>query len=272
MGGSLLMKAIIFSILSLTIFSSHCLGKNSLIDSDFTEAAFDLTTKQKADSNKNWQLTIEAGATITAGNTDTQSYNGKITGAFYRTSSRFSYFAQLLQKNNNGERRVDKWKLGGKANWDFTKTNSSFLSLEYEEDRFATNKSLATLATGYTHRLYDKNDIMWDADIGPGVRRTTVEASSDDSSISSEILTVFHLGTNIMLPLSRHAEFAQILVSDFGLGTNESTVIRSETAMTASVLDNLKMKVSYALRRDSMPGVDKEKLDTQTSITLLMTF
>ncbi|NRA83051.1 MAG: DUF481 domain-containing protein [Gammaproteobacteria bacterium] len=255
----------IMLILSISFGS---FAQNKLLFSEFVESAFDVKSPTATDNDQRWILGVELGATMTTGNTDTQTYKAKLSGAYFYPVWRMNYFAQLLDKTDNGNKKVNKWKLGAKVNRDFSATNSSFATIEYEEDQFSQYDALATFSTGYTHRLYNKNNIMWDADVGPGVRWI----KSDAHTKEQQVLTVLHLGTNLLLPLSKHAEFGQVIVSDIGLTTDSSTVIRSESTLTANVLDNLKMKFSYTMRHDSMPGMIKENLDTQTSLTLLMTF
>lgn len=254
-------------LLLLFLMPSHLLAKNLLLESEFTESAFDIKQDITAEENKNWALNLEVGATIITGNTKTQTFKSKFSGTLILPQWRLSYFSQTMKKTDNGEKKVDKWKIGSKFNWDFSDTNSSFATIEYGQDKFSSFGSLGTFAAGYTQRIYQNELYLWDADIGPGIRW-----SKQQSANEHQLLYVLHLGTNFKFPLSKQSDFEQILVSDLGLKSDNVTVIRSESTLTASILANLKMKFSYTLRHNSKTDAGKEKLDSQSSVTLLMVF
>lgn len=262
------MPYILFVIFLSAFYSQLIFAASDLLKSDFI-AVFDVEATEPgglAQQTRPWSLGVELGATITTGNTQTQTVKAKLTNDIYRQRWRLGSFIESLQKTDQQQTQADRWKLGSKMNYDFSPTNSSFLTFEYEEDKFSDYESLGVLATGYTHRLYQRNDILWDADFGPGLRWNKRQLQQ------TETLTVLHLGANFEMPVSEHAKFSQLVVSDFSMDSETSDVIRAESVLTASVMDNLKMKLSYTFKHDSHPGETKDKLDTQTSVTLLMTF
>lgn len=249
-------------LLSLGLYSADGLAASKLLNSEFTEEAFKLT---KFESDKEWELSTEFGATLTSGNTDTQSYKGKVTGSFIYAMGRLNYHGQFFKKISADEVSADKWKVGLKNNLDFSDQNSSFASVEYEQDQFATYDSVATFAAGYTQRMFNDSVIRWDADIGPGYKWK----SNNEGELREYVM---HLGTNLSVQLSQQAKFIQTLIADLGVKGNATDVVRSETAILTSVLENLKMKLTYAFKHNSRPGEDKEKLDTQTTISMVFIF
>lgn len=248
-------------ILSLFITTS-CLADSKLVKSQFTEESFKLPTTT---SESEWEMGIELGATLTSGNTDTQTLKGKLEGGLDYLSGRISYMAQLYQKTVDDERSADKWKVGIKHNIHFTEHSSSFSIFEYARDKFASVKNRATLAAGYTQRLYDNETLSWNADIGPGIVKTKMESTK-------ETLHIAHLGSKFTMKLSDTTDFQQILVADFDISGGDNDVYRSESSVSASVVENLKMKVSYAMKFDESVQVANEKLDTETSVSLVYIF
>lgn len=242
--------------------SVNSFAGNKLLASEFSEDAFKLT---KFSSEKEWELSTEIGATLTSGNTETQSYKGKLTGSFAYEAGRTNYHAQFFRKISDEKVSADKWKAGIKNNLDFSEKNSSFASIEYENDDFATFDSVATFAAGYTQLMFNDSVIKWDADIGPGYKWK----SNGEESLREYVM---HLGTNFSIELSQQAKFIQTLIADLGLQSNATDVVRSETALLTSILDNLKMKLTYAFKHNSKPGEGKEKLDTQTTVSMVFIF
>jgi len=249
-------------VMSCIVYSVNAIGASKLLKSDFTEDAFKLT---KFSSDEAWGLSTELGATLTTGNTDTQSYKGKVKGSFAYSQGRVNYHAQFFKKISADKVSADKWKLGLKTNLDFSEHNSSFATIEYEQDQFASYESVTTFAAGYTQLMFNNSVIKWDADIGPGYKLK----SNDEEDLREYVM---HLGSNLSIKLSKHAKFIQTLIADFGFQGDASDVVRSETAILTSVLENLKMKLTYAFKHNSRPGENKEKLDTQTTVSMVFIF
>lgn len=249
-------------LLAFGLYSANSIAASKLLNSEFTEDAFKLT---KFESDKDWELSTELGATLTSGNTDTQSYKGKVKGSFVYAMGRLNYHGQFFKKISADEVSADKWKVGLKSNLDFSEHNSSFASIEYEQDQFATYDSVATFAAGYTQLMFNDAYIKWDADVGPGYKWK----SNKQEQLREYVM---HLGTHLSIQLSEQARFIQTFIADLGVKGSATDVVRSETAILTSVLENLKMKLTYAFKHNSKPGEDKEKLDTQTTVSMVFIF
>jgi len=246
----------------LILWSGASCASSSLLKSEFTESAFKLT---KFDSDKAWELSTEFGGSFTSGNTDTQSYKGKIKGSVAYSLGRLNYHAQMFKKISKDKVSADKWKIGLKNNLDFSAHKSSFASLEYERNKFSSYDSVATFAAGYTQLMFNDDTLRWDADVGPGYKW-----KESNEQVLREY--VMHLGTNMSLALSEHSKFIQTIIADFGLASDSADVIRSESALLTSILENLKMKLTYAFKHNNRPGENKVKLDTQTTVSLVFIF
>lgn len=254
------MRSVFFVILMSC--HSYCLAGSKLVTSDFSELAFDVA---KLDIEEEWELSTELGATMTTGNTDTQALKAKIKGGLDYLSGRITYLAQFYQKTVDDERTADKWKLGLKHNIYFTEHSSSFAILEYAQDKFDSAQKTAILAAGYTQRLFDNNILLWNADIGPGIVWTDGDEGENNQNI-------IHLGSQFKLKLSDNAEFEQSILADLDIKGRNKDIYRSETSLSASVVENLKMKLSYAMKFDADADIDKDRLDTETSVSVVYIF
>lgn len=255
------MKFVIL-FLSILTFSVPCFSDSELARSQFSEKAFDVANVELSEE---WELETELGGTLTSGNTNTRTLKGKVNGSLEYLTGRITYLAEFYQKTVDEERSADKWKIGVKHNIHFDELSSSFTIFEYVQDKFSSAHKKATLAVGYTQRLFNDSKLLWNADVGPGLVRTTNEVEEFTKRI-------VHVGTQVKYKLASNTNFEQVLVADFDITSRDKSVYRSETSLSASVVDNLKMKLSYAVKYDSDVELFDEKLDTETSMSLVYIF
>jgi|GEM_PF-5648080 len=251
-----------YLLLPLAGISLNVFADSAFVASEFSEQAF---TSTQFTSESDVEFSTEFGASLTSGNTDTQTYKGKLQGSFVYPLGRVNYHGEFFKKISSEEVSADKWKVGLKNNLNFTEHGSSFASIEVEQDQFANFDSVATFAAGYSRLMLNDDILKWDADIGPGYK-----LKSNDQERLHEY--VMHLGSQLSVQLSGEAEFIQTFIADLGVKGDASDVVRAESALLTTVLDNLKMKLSYALKHNNKPGDGKEKLDTQTTVSMVFIF
>ncbi|PKF56283.1 hypothetical protein CW748_09980 [Alteromonadales bacterium alter-6D02] len=256
-------RVVLFFAAPITAFYSPVsFAESKLVKSQYVESAFEI---ESSDTDKEWELAAEVGGSFTTGNTKTKSFKAKLKGSLGYEYGRITYIAQSYRKKDNDEVSANRWKISLKNNLHFSEHASSFAIAEYEKDQFAEHNSISLFAAGYTQRLYDNEYIRWDADIGPGYNLKKFDDRDESQRIA-------HIGTNLKVKFSDQSEFSQKVVADLALDQDASDIIRSESALSTSILENLKMKLAFALRRDSLPGEGKEKTDTETSVSLVFIF
>lgn len=251
-----------FIFLIIIVCSHACLANSKLVKSEFTESSFDV---KNMPLDNEWLLATEFGLVMTSGNTETQTLFGKVDGGFHYMNERLAYLASFYQKSVDNVKSADKWKLGLKHNIYFNEYNSSFTILEYAKDNFASARTTTTLAAGYTQRLYDNHIIQWDADVGPGFVWS-------DYDVDTSTKKIVHLGSKLTFKIAEGTDFEQFLIADIDIKNSNKDVYRSETSLLASIVENFKMKLSYALKFDNVVDSGKDKLDTETSMSLVYIF
>ena len=217
-------------------------------------------------TERGWAASSELGGTTTSGNTKTSTVKGKLAVEHLLGDWKNKYLAEFLYSRDKEKKTASKWKASAKGNYRFDEISSVFVLSEFDGDEFSDYDLTSVLSSGYTRRLFEQDDSYLDGDIGPGIKVT------DWKSDNTETAAVVHLGAVYKMALSEHATFSQELVSDVALNSDNSSVSSSESAITANVMDNLKMKLAYNVKHNNRPGEDKKKVDTVTSITLLYTF
>ena len=219
-----------------------------------------------ADEQKDWKAQAELGGTMTTGNTETSTLKGKVAVEHLWASWKNKYLAEILYSDDDGKKTAARWKVGAKGNYVFDEVSSLFVLGEYEVDDFSDYDNTSSIAAGYTRRLYQGKDSFLDADIGPGAKFFNLRNGD------TETTATIHLGAQFETALTEHSRFTQVLVSDVALDSDASTISRSETSLSANVMDNLAMKLSFHVKYDDEPGIDKDEVDTETTITLLYKF
>lgn len=236
----------------------------TLISGVLSTSAFAVSVE--AAEEKAWKAQAELGGTMTTGNTETSTVKAKVAAEHDIANWKNKYLAELLYSDDKGTKTANKWKVGAKGNYVFNDISSLFVLGEYEVDDFSDYDSTTSAAFGYTRRLYQAKDTFLDADIGPGAKFFDLKDGG------TETTATVHVGAQFETNLSEHSRFKQTLVSDIALDSEASTVSRSETSVSANVMDNLAMKFSYIVKHDNHPGEGKDNVDTETTVTLLYTF
>ena len=97
---------------------------------------------------------------------------------------------------------------------------------------------------------------------GMGVRRSETE-------LDTESVTIARLATNYIWNVSESDDFIQ----DFSIETgSDSSIYRSETGIQTDILENLSLKFSVKVKHQTVVPINREKADTETSITLVLNF
>ena len=245
----------------------YAFAQSNLLKSEFSESSFSIKNLQQdnAQQESAWYLATELGLTTTTGNTDTKALKAKVNGNLAHDRGQLSYVGTYFKKTSEQEIKAQNWKVSIKNNIHFSEHASSFAIIEYGKDKFTSYEAIATFAAGYTHRLINHRLVQWDADIGPGIKWQWHEGQANKQN-------VVHIGSNLSINLSETSEFTQKLIADIGISDNATDIYRAESTISANVSDSLKMKLSYSLRHDDQPNEGNEKLDTQTSVSLVFIF
>ncbi len=80
---------------------------------------------------------------------------------------------------------------------------------------------------------------------------------------------IVRLAAKYAWEVSENAAFQQLLSSEIG---SESTIYRSDSSIKATINGSLSMKVALTVKYNSVVPVDRDKMDTETSVTLVYGF
>lgn len=219
-----------------------------------------------AQEQKSWSAAAELGGTMTTGNTETSTVKARLDATHKIIDWDNQYYADVLYSEDDESKTASRWKIGAQGNYILDEVSSMFILAEHEQDDFSDYDSISSVAAGYSRRLFKNENSTLDADIGPGMKFfDLMEGGSEETG-------VVHIGISYENQLSETSKFTQLFVSDIAFQSDKSSLSRSETAITANVFGELAMKLGFIVRHDNHPGLDQDKVDTETTVTLLYTF
>src|SRR5690606_31548627 len=92
----------------------------------------------------------------------------------------------------------------------------------------------------------------------------------DDIPQDSEGSAILRLAGNLNWKISENSRFTTLVATEVG---EENTKSRAEASVSANINSSLAMKFSIAATHNSyLEDTTKEKLDTETAVTLVYTF
>lgn len=232
-----------------------------------------------ADEVKPFTMDGEFGYIATTGNTETSSIKGKLSAHQELTQWSNDFIVEALYKkdeleDDNGESESEttaqKYFLSGQANYKLENPDHRLFGfVSYEDDRFSSYNYQATVAAGWSQKLWEDEASQFNYSIGPGYSFSEI-AEDDDGSLDVEQNSfIVRAAMDYQWKISETSTFKQLLSTEVG---EDNTKSKSETSVSAQISGGLSLKVSLIMDHNSDVSEDTEKLDTQTSLTLVYSF
>lgn len=214
----------------------------------------------------------EIGLLITSGNSETESVNAKL-GLKYEKEHLLSeagiaalYSSEKTEISKGIEEdkvSAEKYKGSAKLGYKFNEPNYVFVNADYEDDRFSGYDYKTTYSVGYGRKLINSDKMNLDIEVGPGYRYDKLEGGETEDG------AIFRGYAKFIYKFTESAAFQQDLTVVTG---SENTNTKSVSALKCQIVGALSMKASYTVENNSDVPDDKEKTDTETSLTLVYGF
>lgn len=222
-----------------------------------------LANADSEDEASQWKSQAELGYVTTSGNTDTSSVNAKIDVTNEREKWRHNVNLEGYGAETDGVASAERYQFTEKTDYKFNEFDYLFLRTDYDDDRFSGFEYQASFSLGYGRRLINEDAMIFDVEVGPGVRYTKVETFSTDRE------ALFRLAAKYSWDISENARFTQELTSDQG---ENLTVSKSVTALQANINRSLSMKLTHLIKHSSDVPIGAKKTDKATAVTLVYLF
>lgn len=210
-----------------------------------------------------WKGEGEFGYVDTSGNTDTTNLKARLGLVNERDMWRHSAMLEALNTSDNEVTTAERYAASWQTDYKFAEFEYLFGRLQYETDKFSGYDYRTSEIFGYGRRVLHRDDMTLDLEAGPGARQSKLETGESENEV------ILRLAGKYAWQITEQSRFTQDLSFDIG---EDATISKSVTAVQASIVGNLSMKLSYSVENVSEvpPGV--KKTDTETAATLVYSF
>jgi putative salt-induced outer membrane protein len=220
------------------------------------------------DAVKSFSMDGEFGFIATTGNTETTSIKGKLSAHQELTQWSNDFIVETLYKkdevNDVEQTTAQKYFLSGQGNFKLENPDHRLFGFtSYEDDRFSSYNYQATLASGWSQKMWEDDASKFSYSVGPGYSFAQTNEGVDQNEL------IVRAALDYQWKISDTAIFKQLLSTEVG---SDNTKSKSETSLSAQISGDLSLKVSLILDHNSNVADDIDNLDTQTAVTLVYSF
>jgi len=167
----------------------------------------------------------------------------------------------------------NKWDILTQTNYTIGEVGKNYLygNLAYEQDKFSGFSSQSSLSAGWGRHWYETKTSSFFADIGPGVKYDITREIGTTPQENSAVV-IIQAQARYKHKFNDFVAFEQFLVARQATKSGENSVYKSESAITAKLIDALQLK--FAIRIDYDTDVEQgfENTNSETSMTLIYSF
>ncbi len=237
------------------------------------------TLAEEAKEKPEFTASAELGFLYKTGNTKSADvkagFNLKHEKNKWRSTLAFNILAKKIESeedeegNKEFETTDNKWDILAQTNYTIGETGKNYLygNLAHEQDKFSGFESQSSFSAGWGRHWYETETSSFFADIGPGVKYDVTRATSESST--NLIIQAQALYTH---KFNEFVEFKQFFVARQATKSGENSVYKSESSVTAQLIDALKLKFALRIDYDTEVEAEFENTNTETSMTLIYNF
>lgn len=220
---------------------------------------------QEEEGERSYEASISLGYVGTTGNTESQTFETLMKYSLQQNRWTHGLQFQALYTEQEEETSGERYFLEGKSDYEFEEDHYAFLKASYTDDRFTGYDYQATASVGYGHYFYNRSDLKLEGYTGLGYRWNAYR----DHLVEDEGEVIFTVGETLEWNFSDNSKLTQSLLSEIG---DDLTVTRFEIALVSTLVSRLATKIAFQARHISEVPPDREKVDTQTSVSLVYEF
>ncbi len=244
--------------------------------------AYAVTAQETAKEKSAYTASAELGFLYKTGNTKSADikagFNLKHEKDKWRSVVAFNILAKKLEKEDDTgkeefETTDNKWDILTQTNYTVGEAGKNYIygNLAYEQDKFSGFESQSSFSAGWGREWYKTETSSLFADIGPGVKYDVTRATDTDSSTSSSSF-IIQAQALYSHKFNDYVEFKQYLVAKQATKSGDNSIYKSETSVTAQLIDALQLKFALRIDYDTEVEPEFENTNTETSMTLIYNF
>lgn len=220
-----------------------------------------------------WDGDFNAGYSLSAGNTDSQSFNLGLDTTYQRPDDKLSLSAQYLESRSrsvtSGVTTTSitalQWRLGSRYDRDLTPQEFGFVGLEFSHDRIRQLDLRTVLSGGLGRHVVKERDDQWDVYGGLSYRE---DLYGGDGVLINDVMQTRLETVEILLgEESSHqlagtpARFKQKFVLYPSLFNDQGTRATLDAGLQLDISKTLSLSVKLQGRYDSLAQAPAEKYD-----------
>lgn len=220
-----------------------------------------------------WDGDFIASFSLSAGNTDSQSFSLGLDTAYQRPDDKLSLSAQYLESRSrsitSGVTTTSitalQWRLGSRYDRDLTPQEFSFVGLEFSHDRIRQLDLRTVLSSGLGRHMVKQRDDQWDVYGGLSYREDLY--SGEGVLINDVMQTRLETIETLLGEESSHqlagtpARFKQKFVLYPSLFNDKGTRATLDAGLQLDISKTLSLSIKLQGRYDSLAQAPAEKYD-----------
>ena len=210
-----------------------------------------------------WSGKVTLGYLATSGNTDSSSLNagfevGYTTGSWYHRLR-----GNAIHSMQDEQTIAEAYEAGWKTEYSFSEYNFAFGRVNWRKDRFSGYDHQISETVGYGRRIIDSERHTLNAEIGAGARQLETQLGESESDV------IVRGGMDYTWRFSETAQFVQELSVESG---ETNTYLESVSSLKATLIGDLALVASYAIKNNSDVPAGTENTDTVTALSVEYAF
>jgi len=210
-----------------------------------------------------WASNVELGYVQTGGNTQTKTINSKLKAVQEKDVFRTTIEGSALSSSDQAKSTSEQYTASLQEDWKFSQRSYVLARLAFDTDRFGGIKTRYMETLGYGRTLLKDEAWHWTAEVSAGLRQTQLIPVQRQNDVISR------LATHIAWKMNPRATLAQALVTE---GGHNGFLSHSVTSLQQKLNDMLSSKISFAAKHSSKVPAGIKKLDTEMSVTLVLSY
>jgi len=164
----------------------------------------------------------------------------------------------------------NKWDILAQTNYTIGEKDKNYLygNFTHEQDKFSSFESQSSVSAGLGRHWYETEKSSLFTDVGPGVTYDVID--TDPSDENTNLILQAQLAYSYKF--NEFVEFKQYLVAKQAVESGENSFYKSESSITAQLIDALQLKFSIRIEHDTEVEAGFEDTNTETSMTLIYNF
>ena len=274
----------------IIFIAAALMGSNNLFADDFfmgkpgatgEDSSADCAADDSCEAK--WDASIEFGYVAVSGNKETDSLNGRFSlnyeiekwrhGGYLATQSSSSD-----DKINDVQTDARKLNAQVKSDYKYSDKAYAFGILDYDDTQDSGFDYQSSVAFGGGYSFIKNDTHSLDAELGFGTRESKTTYQPDDpatTDVNEEVLSetnsesISRVAGLYKWQISKTANFEQKLSVELG---EDNDVTKSESSLSAEIVENLALKVSYSAKHQSDVPIGNEDTETVSSFTVVYSF